>query len=121
MPEPEEKKSSGFFVYMKSSFYICGMKINFTYNIRIENEKFGTLLNETFVDGIQFKLFLKMVHGCLELKGDLDFFNGTDFLVHIPYKYLVDSIVLTSLVTPTVGEVSLSEHMKSKVEALVTK
>jgi len=64
---------------------------------------------------------LKMVHGCLELKGDLDFFNGTDFLVHIPYKYLVDSIVLTSLVTPTIGEFSLSEHMKSKVEALVTK
>jgi len=26
------------------------MKINFTYNIRIENEKFGTLMNETFVD-----------------------------------------------------------------------
>ena len=31
------------------------------YKIRIENEKFGTLLNETFVDGIQFKLFLKMI------------------------------------------------------------
>ena len=92
-----------------------------SHNIKIQHETFGVLLNETFVNGTQFKLFLKMVHGCLELKGDLDFFNGTDFLVHIPYKYLVDSIVLTSLVTPTVGELSLSEHMKSKVEALVTK
>ena len=68
-----------------------------TYNIRIENEKFGKLVDETFVDGTQFKLFLKMVHGCLELKNDLTFFNGVDFLVHIPFKHLVDSIVLTSV------------------------
>ena len=27
------------------------------YTIRIENEKFGKLLSETFVDAIQFKLF----------------------------------------------------------------
>jgi|TARA_R110000868_G_scaffold101277_1_gene278853 hypothetical protein len=87
-----------------------------TYNIRIENEKFGKLVNETFVDGTQFKLFLKMVHGCLELKNDLTFFNGVDFLVHVPYKYLVDSIVLTS-----VDSYGLADHMKSKVEALVTK
>jgi hypothetical protein len=87
-----------------------------TYNIRIENEKFGKLVNEIFVDGTQFKLFLKMVHGCLELKNDLTFFNGVDFLVHVPYKYLVDSIVLTS-----VDAYGLADHMKSKVEALVTK
>lgn len=115
--------SSGFFVYTKNVFYICGMKLSLTYNIRIENEKFGTLMNETFVDPTQFKLFLKLVHGCLELKGDLDFFNGTDFLVHVPYRYLVDSVVLTSTITPSpiLGEASLSEHMRSKVEALVTK
>lgn len=119
--DPEDF-SSGFFVYIKNVFYICGMKLSLTYNIRIENEKFGTILNETFVDPTQFKLFLKLVHGCLELKGDLDFFNGTDFLVHVPYRYLVDSVVLTSMVTPqVVGEASLSEHMRSKVEALVTK
>jgi hypothetical protein len=87
-----------------------------TYNIRIENEKFGKLVDETFVDGTQFKLFLKMVHGCLELKNDLTFFNGVDFLVHVPFKYLVDSIVLTS-----VDNYGLADHMKSKVEALVTK
>jgi hypothetical protein len=87
-----------------------------TYNIRIENEKFGKLVNETFVDGTQFKIFLKMVHGCLELKNDLTFFNGVDFLVHVPYKYLVDSIVLTS-----VDSFTLADHAKSKIEALVTK
>ena len=91
------------------------MKTN-THSIRIENEKFGKLLHETFVDAIQFKLFLKMVQGCLELKNDLTFFNGSDFLIHVPFKYLVDSIIVTST-----DEYSLSDHMRSKVEALVTK
>lgn len=86
------------------------------YKIRIENEKFGTILNETFVDGIQFKLFLKMVHGCLELKNNLTFFNGVDFLINVPYKFLKDSIVVTST-----SDYELADHMKSKIEALVTK
>jgi hypothetical protein len=86
------------------------------YKIRIENEKFGTLLNETFVDGIQFKLFLKMVQGCLELKNNLTFFNGTDFLINVPYRFLEDSIIITST-----NEYELADHMKSKIEALVTK
>ena len=87
-----------------------------TYKIKIENEKFGTLLNETFVDAIQFKLFLKMINGCLELKNNLSFFNGTDFLVNIPYRFLEDSIIVTST-----SEYDLADHMRSKVEALVTK
>ena len=91
------------------------MKTN-TYSIKIENEKFGKLLHETFVDAIQFKLFLKMVQGCIELKNDLTFFNGSDFLIHVPFKYLVESIVVTS-----VNEYDLADHMRSKVEALVTK
>ena len=66
------------------------------YNVRIENEKFGVLLNENFVDGIQFKLFLKMINGALELKTNLTFFNGLD----------------------TYG---MSEIVKSKIEALITK
>jgi hypothetical protein len=87
-----------------------------TYNIRIENEKFGTLLNETFVDGTQYKLFLKMVHGCLELKNDLTFFNGVDFLINVPNKYLCESIIVTKT-----NDYDLADHMKSKIEALVTK
>ena len=94
------------------------MKINFTYNIRIENEKFGTLLNETFVDGVQFKLFLKMVHGCIELTNDLTFFNGVEFFIHIPYKHLVNSIITTN-----VDLYTLADHLvaKSKMEAIETK
>jgi len=86
------------------------------YNIKIENEKFGTLMNETFIDRTQFKLFLSMVHGCLELKNDLTFFNGDDFLVNIPYKHLSTSIVLT-----TSKPYEFTEHVRSKIEALVTK
>lgn len=98
------------------------MKINQTYNIKIQSEKFGTILNESFIDATQFKLFLKMVHGCLELKQDLDFFNGTDFLIHIPFVYLKDGIVTTSIETPIVNpDVTLVDHMKSKIESLVTK
>ncbi len=87
-----------------------------SFNIKIENEKFGVILNENFVDGIQFKLFLKMINGCLELKTNLSFFNGVDFLIHIPYDKLVDSIVTTKLDT-----YGMSEIVKSKIEALVTK
>lgn len=87
-----------------------------SYNIKIESEKFGVLMNENFIDKTQFKLFLNMVHGCLELKNDLTFFNGVDFLVNIPYKYLSESIVLTSFVS-----YEFTSHVKSKIEAIVTK
>ena len=86
------------------------------YVIKIESEKFGVILNESFIDGIQFKLFLKMINGCLELKNNLTFFNGVDFLVHIPYDKLVDSIISTKQNTYTTSEI-----VKSKIEALVTK
>lgn len=86
------------------------------YKIRIENEKFGVILDETFIDSIQFKLFLKMIQGCLELKNNLTFFNGTDFLINIPFRFLEDSIVITST-----NEYELSDHMRSKIESLITK
>jgi len=92
------------------------MVINSFHNVKVEHEKFGVVLNETFIDGTQFKIFLKAIHGCLTLKEDLTFFNGTDFLVHVPYKHLVDSIISTGKT-----EYTSSDHVKSKIEALVTK
>ena len=85
------------------------------YVIKIQHQTFGVLMNEGFVNATQFKLFLKMVHGCIELKNDLDFFNGTDFLVHVPYKILKDCVIITNNQTVTAGQVA-----KSKIEALVT-
>ena len=68
------------------------------------------------MDHIQFKLFLKMVHGCIELNNNLSFFDGDTFLVHIPSKVLNESVVITS-----VREITITEQVKSKIEALVTK
>ena len=86
------------------------------FNIKVVSDKFGDLINETFMDQTQFKIFLKMVHGSLVLEEDLSFFNGDTFLVHIPSKVLKDSVIFTN-----VKEVSLTEQVKSKIEALVTK
>lgn len=87
-----------------------------THTIKIENEKFGVILNETFIDPTQFKLFIKMIQACIELKTDLSFFNGVEFLVHIPHRFLSDSIITTSL-----SSIEMSDIVKSKIEALVTK
>jgi hypothetical protein len=78
------------------------------------NEKFGTLLSESFVDPIQFKIFLKMVDGALNLGQDLSYFDGNTFLVHIPNKILKESVILTN-----VTEISLVEQVRNKIESLV--
>jgi hypothetical protein len=90
--------------------------MNKGHNIKIVHENMGVLLNETFSNGEQFKLFLRLVDGCLAHKQDFDFFNGEDFLSHIPYRILVNSVIMTN-----VTEVSMTELVKSKIEALVTK
>ena len=88
------------------------------HNVKIQHETFGILLNENFVNPIQFKLFLKMVQGCIETKNDLTFFNGQDFFIHVPFKFLIESIITTN-----VDNYTLAEHLiqKSKMEALETK
>jgi hypothetical protein len=86
------------------------------HNIKIQHETFGVLLNETFVNGTQFKIFLSMVQGCLELKNDLTFFNGSDFLIHVPHKYLIDSIITTSVD----ASLTLTEHMAQKFKLETT-
>jgi hypothetical protein len=78
------------------------------------NEKFGTLLSESFVDPIQFKIFLKMVDGALNLGEDLSYFDGNTFLVHIPNKILKESVILTNAT-----EISLVEQVRNKIESLV--
>jgi len=88
------------------------IKIN--HHIKIQHETFGELLNEMFIDSVQFKLFLKMIQSSIELNNDLTFFNGSDFLIHIPIKHLKNSIIISK-----VGEFDLNEYTKSKIETLV--
>jgi hypothetical protein len=90
------------------------IKNTVNHNINILNEKFGTILSESFVDPIQFKIFLKMVDGALNLKEDLSFYDGNMFLVHIPHKILKESIILTSM-TP----INIGEQVRNKLETLV--
>ena len=90
------------------------IKSTFQHTITIVNEKFGDLLNESFVDPIQFKIFLKMVDGALNLKENLSYFDGNTFLVHIPHRILKDSVILTN-----VKEVTIGEQVRNKIETLV--
>ena len=90
------------------------IKTTFNHHIRILNEKFGTLLTETFVDPIQFKIFLKMVDGALNMGEDLSYFDGNTFLVHIPHKILKESLILTN-----VSEITVGEQVRNKIESLV--
>ena len=90
------------------------IKTTFNHTINIMNEKFGTLLTESFVDQTQFKIFLMMVDGALNLSTDLSYYDGKTFLVHIPHKILKESVILTSM-TP----ISLGEQVRNKIETLV--
>ena len=88
------------------------------YNIKVINGNYGTLVDEDFVNPAQFKLFLKMIQGCLTVKEDLTFFNGVDFLIHIPYNVLVGSVITTKTNYLTLTDQLIN---KSKIESPVSK
>jgi len=83
--------------------------------VKIIHPQFGILQEEVFNDATQFKLYLKLVHSCLELQESLSTFNGKDFLLHIPYQLLKDCIVVGN-----VQEVTLAQYaiQKSKMETI---
>ncbi len=76
--------------------------------------KFGEILNETFADETQFKIFLNMVHSSIELNNKLTTFNGKDFLLHIPYDILKDCLVIGNTKEVTMAEMVVA---KSKIES----
>lgn len=86
------------------------------HNIRILHDTMGEIVNETFVNYEQFSIFLKLVDGCLAHKNHFDFFNGSDYLVHIPHRILVDSVILSNI-----NDLITTEMIKSKIEAMVTR
>lgn len=68
-----------------------------TNTIKIQHKTFGLICEENFIDAVQFKIFLQTIYGCLKSKVDLDFFNGTNFLLHIPFEVLKESVIFTKL------------------------
>jgi hypothetical protein len=83
-------------------------------HVTIIHPKFGEVLNETFVDEVQFKIFLNMVHSSIALNEDLSTFNGKDFLIHIPNTILKECLVLGLAKEVSMAEVVVA---KSKLES----
>jgi hypothetical protein len=82
-------------------------------HIMIVHPKFGEVLNETFMDEVQFKIFLNMVHSSIELNQNLSTFNGKDFLVHVPSSILKECLVIGNSKEMSITEVVMA---KSKLE-----
>ena len=82
-------------------------------HVTIVHPKYGEVLNETFMDDVQFKLFLKMIHASIELNQNLSTFNGKDFLIHVPAEMLKECMIIG-----LAKEVSMAEMVvaKSKLE-----
>ena len=83
-------------------------------HITIIHPKHGEVLNETFMDEIQFKLFLTLIHSSIALKQDLSTFNGKDFLIHIPTNILKECLVVGNTKEVSPGEIVMA---KSKMES----
>ena len=122
IPSLTSANHRGFFlpllVVLKYYLYICGIEKQIDMaviqkTVKIIHPEHGSLLEDTFLDEIQFKLFLKLIHSCLELKQDLTTFNGVDFLLHVPYKLLSECMILGNT-----NQLSLGEYatQKAKIE-----
>jgi len=82
-------------------------------HVTIVHPKYGELLNETFMDEVQFKLFLKMIHVSIEMGENLSTFNGKDFLIHIPSNMLKECMVIGLAKEVSMADVVVA---KSKLE-----
>lgn len=82
-------------------------------HVKIVHPTFGEVLNETFINEVQFKIFLTMVHSCLELGNDLSTYNGKNFLLHVPKEMLKQCLVIGVEKEMSVSEIVVA---KSKLE-----
>jgi len=67
------------------------------YQLRMFHPQYGELTTPTFTDTVQFRIFCKMVQGCLALKQDLTTYDAQELFIHIPYKVLVESVVVSKV------------------------
>jgi hypothetical protein len=82
-------------------------------HVSIVHPKHGEVINETFVDETQFKIFLNMIHSSIELNQNLTTFNGKDFLIHVPSNILKECLVIGVAKEVSMADVVLA---KSKLE-----
>ncbi len=82
-------------------------------SILVVHPKYGELINETFMDEIQFSIFLKMLHISLASGDDFTTYNGNDFLIYLPNNILKECLLLGTVNNVLVSEVV---NFKSKLE-----
>jgi hypothetical protein len=82
-------------------------------HVTIVHPKYGEILNETFIDEVQFKLFLNLIHSSIQMNSDLSTFNGKDFLIHVPVTMLKESLIIGLAKEVSMAEVVVA---KSKLE-----
>ena len=86
------------------------------FGITVWSEIYGKIIDENFVNETQFSIFLKGIKACLDMSKDFTYFNGNNFLTHIPFDTLKKCVIFTK-----VNEVKVSELIKSRAEALEAK
>ena len=67
------------------------------YQLNFVHPTMGPITNPMFTDQVQFRIFCKMVQGCLALKQDLTTYDAQELFIHIPYKVLVESVVVSKV------------------------
>jgi len=67
------------------------------YQLNFVHPTMGPITNPVFTDQVQFRIFCKMVQGCLALKQDLTTYDAQELFIHIPYKVLVESVVVSKV------------------------
>lgn len=82
--------------------------------LKIRHLVLGVILEENFINPIQFKLFLKLINGCFDTEKDLTYFNGNDCFNHIPFKILKECIITTHLISEV--ETTLTSKIESSLK-----
>lgn len=81
------------------------------YQLNFVHPVLGELTSPTFTDQTQFRIFCKMVQASLALKQDLTTYDAQDLFIHIPYKVLVESVVVSK-----VNGLNLADYVKEKAK-----
>lgn len=82
-----------------------------THQLRMFHPQYGELTTPTFDDTVQFRIFCKMVQTCLALKQDLTTYDAQELFIHIPYKVLNESVIVSGIKETSM---TLAEYAKEK-------
>jgi hypothetical protein len=63
--------------------------------VEIINKNFGTILEKSFSDETQMKIFLKLIHISIVRKESLDYYDGYCDFIHVPFDILDESLIVS--------------------------